>query len=434
MPSKSIVLLIVGILAGGSFGYFTAYSTYTPQLFELKSSLSAIDIKFETLTQEHETILQEHETILRNYDVLSNKNNALTEQHKTLLGEYEKIKEEYEALSQENKDILNQYDEIQLNYESLLNKYELLVGSLPLSPEPISTETIDKKYEWYYGGYYWSLSLSVPKSLYEYYKNKERTPTEDYSVYVSHPYDDEYIRTVIQKFNFIVIEKRFTEIDKVNLVIAFVQSLSYTSDIVTTPYDEYPRYPLETLVDDGGDCEDTSILTAALLDELNYDVVLINPPEHFAVGVCIDTYGSYYTYNNINYFYLETTGEGWEIGEIPSDFKGESVYIYPLLPIPIITHDWKGTQTGSKLTLVVDVENVGTAIAKGIKVYAAFDAGEGYVWNTEESEPFDLNFGRKVTIQLILDVPPNKYTRIIVGILDLEDYLIDKSYSDWFNT
>jgi hypothetical protein len=268
----------------------------------------------------------------------------------------------------------------------------------------------------------------------EYYQSLERAPTEDYSVYVTHPYDDEYINTIIQKFNFIAIEKSYTEIEKINLIISFVQSLPYTSDSVTTPFDEYPRYPLETLVDEGGDCEDTSVLTAALLDALNYDIVLVAPPGHMAVGVNIDSYGSYYDYEGNQYYFLETTGEGWEIGVIPDDYKGVSAYLYPLNPISVITHDWSGTQRGSKLTLNIEIENVGSAMAEDIRVYAAFDEEGEYVWNSEESEPFDLNIGAKLSRQLVLDVPSNKYTRIMVGVLDSEGYLIDVSYSEWFNT
>jgi len=191
---------------------------------------------------------------------------------------------------------------------------------------------------------------------------------------------------------------------------------------------------LETLVDEGGDCEDTSILAAALLDALNYDVILVAPPGHMAVGVNIDTYGTYYEYEGEAYFYLETTGEGWEIGERPENYKGVSVYVYPLNPIPVITHDWTGTQRGSILTLNIEIENVGTAMAEDIRVYAAFDSEGDYVWNPEESDQFDLNFGANLSIQLVLDVPSNKYTRIIVGVLDSEGHLTDVSYSEWFNT
>ena len=42
--------------------------------------------------------------------------------------------------------------------------------------------------------------------------------------------------------------------------------------------------------------------------------------------------------------------------------------------------------------------------------------------------------GNSVDITLILDPPHNKHTRLIIGIADSEDYSIDKSYSQWFDT
>jgi hypothetical protein len=118
----------------------------------------------------------------------------------------------------------------------------------------------------------------------------------------------------------------------VNFVISFVQSLPYTVDDVTTAWNEYPRYPIETLFDRGGDCEDTSILVAALLEGLGYDcaLLILDEDDHCAVGVDIDAYGTYYEVNGVQYFYLETTGEGWEIGQQPDSFPSTTAYVYPI--------------------------------------------------------------------------------------------------------
>jgi hypothetical protein len=120
--------------------------------------------------------------------------------------------------------------------------------------------------------------------------------------------------------------------ETISFMLAFVQSLPYTSDSVTTGFDEYPRFPLETLVDNGGDCEDTAILFATLVLIEGYGTVLIHPPNHLAVGVLgsSDIAGSYYTYNGGRYYYCETTGDGWGIGDLPSEFDGVSAYIYPI--------------------------------------------------------------------------------------------------------
>jgi hypothetical protein len=109
--------------------------------------------------------------------------------------------------------------------------------------------------------------------------------------------------------------------------------MPYTVDWETKSRDEYPRYPVETLFDRGGDCEDTSILVATLLDSLGIDVVLLEliDENHMAVGVNVPvSYGTYYEYGGEEYFYLETTSDGWKVGQFPPDFSDGRVYIYPL--------------------------------------------------------------------------------------------------------
>jgi len=345
------------------------------------------------------------------------------------------LESDHGQLQLEFNSLMEDYQELSESYDELLAAYERALGAIPLEPEPVSTEIIEKEYSWWYDGKKWTLSLNIPESLYNYYSDLNRPPTEDYSVYVTHPFDDEYLRTLIEKMNFIAISRDYTESEKVNLVISFVQSLPYTSDSVTTPYDEYPRYPLETLVDDGGDCEDTSILVSALLYGMNYDVLLFGLPGHMACGVYTqDVYGTYWLHNGREYFFLETTGEGWQIGDLPDDYKGKSAHLYVLKATPIITHDWEASWKGDDLALTVTVSNQGTAKAEKLKIYAALDAGKGYVWNPIESDPFDLHFGREITLEVLLEVRKNEYTRLIIGVLSEEGYLIDKSYSEWFDT
>jgi len=393
MASKSIALLLVGLIIGGALGI------YGLDYIDIPGLGGGYLSRYEELQEDYATLTDEHVGLLGSYDDLS-----------------------------------TELDALQGDYEELRSSYEMLTSALELVPEPEDTGYIEREYLWDYGGYSWTLSLSIPDSLYRYYGEKERIETEDYSVYVTHPDDDDYLGTIVQEFNRIALEEGYTEEEKVNLIITFVQSLPYTSDSVTTGFDEYPRYPIETLVEYGGDCEDTSILTAAFLDALYYDVVLINPPEHMAVGVGIDTYGTYWELDGEKYFYLETTGEGWEIGEMPPEHESGTTYIYEMEPTPIITHNWQATIQGTRLTLIVEVKNSGTSAARLIKVYGAFDAGDGLVWNPVESEPFNLNIGASATVQIELEAPADEHTRLIIGVVGTEGYLLDQSYSEWFDT
>lgn len=198
----------------------------------------------------------------------------------------------------------------------------------------LAEDFFNKHFEWYYEGSRWTWSLSIPKSLYNSYKSvsvfdRTKEGPAGYSFLVTT--QDYYVRQVANKLHEAASKEGYGAYDEVSFILAFVQSLPYTSDSVTTQYDEYPRFPIETLVDDGGDCEDTSILFATLVFILNYGAIFISPPNHFAVGVLgKDIFGSYYTYKGKKYYYCETTGDNWKIGEIPSDYQNVSAYLYPI--------------------------------------------------------------------------------------------------------
>lgn len=351
-------------------------------------------------------------------------------------------------LEEENYRILTELNNLRSLYEELLENYtrlqlEYVIGNTQGSGFWSSGSNyieenegiINRQYTWTYNFEKWTLTLSIPEQLYDYYRNIPRSPSTDYSVYVTHPYDDKYVESILMKFNEIALRKGFSEVKKIGLLVSFIQSLPYTSDAVTTEFDEYPRYPIETLVDFGGDCEDTSILGAALLKSMGKDVILLKLPNHLAVGIAgIISQGYYYFYNNKNYYYLETTGEGWGIGDLPDEYKGTSATIYDLIPTPIITHNWTSKWEGSKMVLTVTVENLGTANAKNYYIEAGFDAGDNTLWNIQKSQQFDLPIGGKISISLILQPPKNKYTRLIVEIVNNEGKSVDSSSSKWFST
>lgn len=80
-----------------------------------------------------------------------------------------------------------------------------------------------------------------------------------------------------------------------------------------------------------GDCKSHSILFATLMLILGYGTIFLNPPDHLAVGVLGNNLqGSYYVYNNQNYYYCETTGPGFTIGMLPQQFTTQTVDLYPI--------------------------------------------------------------------------------------------------------
>lgn len=169
-----------------------------------------------------------------------------------------------------------------------------------------------------------TLSIKVPSTLHTHYSQKART--YHYPSYVKEDPGYELTARLAAAFERRAIEENLSEWEKINMVIDFVQSMRYQAE-----EGEYPKYPIETLHDGGGDCEDTSILLAAILDRMGIDCVLLSPPGHMAVGLSITGLtGRHYLYAGKKYFYVETTGHNWEVGTIPPAYEGEAkVYELP---------------------------------------------------------------------------------------------------------
>lgn len=126
--------------------------------------------------------------------------------------------------------------------------------------------------------------------------------------------------------------------EKANYAIRAIQAFPYVSDTVSSDYDDYNKDPVETVVEAGGDCEDSVILLASafISSPFSYGCALLyippDTPDHVALGVqgSDDVEGSYYEYDDTNYYYTETTGEGWEVGEMPDQYRNSRANVVPI--------------------------------------------------------------------------------------------------------
>jgi hypothetical protein len=112
----------------------------------------------------------------------------------------------------------------------------------------------------------------------------------------------------------------FGTFDEVSFVLSFVQRIvKYTA-----------------IVDEAGDCEDSSILGAALLRLMDYDVALLALPGHMALGVAgaKGLPGSYVSHEKTNYYYCEMTATGWQIGQIPEGTAQSEIGVFTVHLVP----------------------------------------------------------------------------------------------------
>lgn len=293
-----------------------------------------------------------------------------------------------------------------------------------------------RSYSWNYEGYRWHLTLMLDDKLYDTYES--RTRKRDYDLFASDPYDDQLVKNISDAF-FSLSKEYGLEEDKIpGLCVSFIQSLNYTSDLISSGYDQYPRFPYETLYDNGGDCEDTSILSVAILQEMGYDVVLLELPEHMAIGLKCDpeTEGKSFEYNNNHYYYLETTGSNWQIGEMPEEYENEPVEVIPVYRRPLVNLDFSAQCEYSQKEGVVDVNvtlrNVGSEIAENTTVYVALQADdESKVWDQIESDPVIIEPEEAYQFTAKgLRVPGGKSFRIYVQASG-ENLLSEEITSEW---
>lgn len=240
-------------------------------------------------------------------------------------------------------------------------------------------------HSWKYNGKDCSITLNISAELYDYFRNDREhlayvykfnegeMPPNYYSFMLSE-HDRPVMQSIAQEFS----RYSFTEKDRIELALTFVQSLRYAFDADSKGKDEYVRYPIETLVDGCGDCEDKVALLVALLYEMDIDFVLLVLPEHMALGVhCDEIEGSrYLLYQGKKYYYMETTMPNWEIGQIPEDYLKAEMEVVPVDDTPSVlikgvSFESQATLTYQKAscTMKVDLHNLGPGKVTDVQLH-----------------------------------------------------------------
>lgn len=90
--------------------------------------------------------------------------------------------------------------------------------------------------------------------------------------------------------------------------VLLVQSIPWVGDFYSTGRSDYWRYPIETLADGGGDCEDLAILAVALLRRLGEPAIFLGTDDHVGVGIGHGPGGL--TIEGVAYSYVDVTQAG----------------------------------------------------------------------------------------------------------------------------
>jgi hypothetical protein len=173
------------------------------------------------------------------------------------------------------------------------------------------------------------LTVSVTSSLYEYYRSKDHNIySYDFAKFVT----PDSLKPVSDDLWSIYNNDE----DFANGVLMIVHQIPY---VESGP----PKYPVETIVENEGDCDLFSFIAASIMKAGGLDVVLLlyETQSHMNVGVHLSEEPNdarsavyYYTHDGKRYYVAECTGDdwrhGWRVGECPDILQEASARIITL--------------------------------------------------------------------------------------------------------
>ena len=124
------------------------------------------------------------------------------------------------------------------------------------------------------------------------------------------PAQDQMYCALLGFFDEYAAEHNLTRDEYAELLTTYVQDIPYKTTGMTA------KFPIETVVEDWGDCDDKSVLLAGLLSKKGYDAGLMYFPEDNHMTAAIKG-GEETGYGNTGYTLIETTRYAY-IGEEPA--------------------------------------------------------------------------------------------------------------------
>jgi hypothetical protein len=215
-----------------------------------------------------------------------------------------------------------------------------------------------------------TLKLPVNVSVYEGAKQAEKATTvygnisetvwlaQSYRAMVQDPAQDSLYAALLEETGKIGHQQKLTDDEYLELITVYIQSLRYQ-----TREQNPVKFPVETVVDRAGDCDDKSLLLAGLLSREGYPVALLlfGPESHMAVGVGSDDYH----YKNTGYAFVETTNYSF-IG-VPTDKLEGNLTLYSEPVVIPISNGTKSYGSGSKTRSIHDMDVLSDLKAKELE-------------------------------------------------------------------
>jgi hypothetical protein len=247
----------------------------------------------------------------------------------------------YNCLQKNNELIVEQNKLVIQNYD-LNEAYQVFRRSVLKSVE-VNCTAVTIEYFTNFSNSEQLITLSVPyekynSTIYSNYPTWTNQNLEPAKNYITHN------ETIINQIVETVETQTQNEEELANALLDFVQDKQNGLSIRYYPTRKL-KYPIETLVEMGGDCDTHAILYATLMKAAKFKVLLlysnqkIDGQHHVAIGVHLEktpqnsqleVEDSVFIYNGEKYYYAETTTWGWRVGDLPPKFQNLTFQMMPL--------------------------------------------------------------------------------------------------------
>lgn len=261
--------------AGEAMGRVTNdYLAEKARTADLTRDLSGAQERYNDLEKQHQDLNRSFLAQQKEFQALSSAHRSLEEQHQALSNDYAALVQDKQDLEGRYGSLADQYNALSGEYSALLARYDTLKSSAVVPPY-IAVWNRQVTVSFYSSAgsiVYWTVPFDMLEAQIQNGIDTRnwlflggrniKLAAGDYDKYTAIDY-----RTFVDPapFNQLIPELyRKASSEEAFLYEAWYmvsQLTNYTSDQNT----ETPRYPLETLLAGGGDCEDTSILFASMV-------------------------------------------------------------------------------------------------------------------------------------------------------------------------
>ncbi len=301
--------------------------------FIVVAGVVAVFSKPSSTNDDYEAVYKQLQDALDNYDTLYTS-------YQEALANYDEAEQNYQEAYQNYLEAEQNYQNALASYQSVQNELNKITDNTDFSGNFYTV--VD--YEVNYGAATYTRAIHTTYSTYFYYRLDLGHPShsspdlqvaadiiETYCIVTSG------IISLAQALKAQCIDPNDDE-EVVDTLLSFCQhkgdysrSIKYIED----GFDDFAKYPWETIAEGNGDCEDKAILFGSLVEALGYSAAILVVTGHVFVGVYLASdpthnYQSpsswYIEIGGNEYWTCETTVDGWLVGDLPSEYQGEAVY------------------------------------------------------------------------------------------------------------